>query len=612
MCGILGVHKFNSIKFSVFEEQLKVILHRGPDNGGTWFNENNSVGLGSRRLAIQDLSDNANMPMFSYNHKYIIVFNGEIYNCKELKKSLLKLGYKFKSNSDTECVLHSYTQWGLNCLERLEGMFAIAIYDRQKNTFFLARDRAGEKPIYYCKNNFGFSFSSEIKQLLIDQENSKKINKVALKQFLEDGFIRGRESFIENIFKLPAGSFLIYSLNDSKIFVKKYWDIPPKKAVKSKKEILEKLDILLSNAVETQMISDVPLGVLLSGGVDSSLIATYAAQKVDNLKTFNITFNEHKDLNESEYAKKVANYLGSQHFELDASNVDIDLIDDLVEYFDEQLADSSMLPTFIVSKLTREHVTVALGGDGGDELFGGYSHYLTYSKRHHAIDTSTKYFEKITQKVASSLPLGFKGRNFLLNSIGDSYERFMTNRLFDQFSLKKILSEEYFEEIKNLKSKAFLEKTNSLIYDLTKYDFKNYLVDDILVKIDRASMASSLELRAPFLDKNIIEFAFSEIDDTWKVNNNNLKIILKELLKNKLPINLDQNRKQGFSIPLNKWISTNWFEYFLNEIDELEKIFNKDYVFKMCLNIKRGYSNSSRLFALIMLNKWIKKYNISI
>lgn len=613
MCGILGVLKFNSINISVFEKQLNVIKHRGPDHGGHWFNENNTLGLGSRRLAIRDLTSNGNMPMISSDNNYIIVFNGEIYNVKSLRRSLIKHGFKFKSNTDTECVLNSYLKWGSDCLKRLEGMFAIAIYDKRQNILFLARDRAGEKPLYYCKNNLGFTFSSEIKQLLLDNDIQKKINRKALKQFLEDGYVKGKESFVENIFKLQSGCFLIYEIENSNISINKYWEIPPKKSSKkSLNDNLEKMDYLLSLAVENQMISDVPLGVLLSGGIDSSLVASYAADKVKKLKTFNISFSKHKKFDESDYARKVANYLGTEHVELDASNLDLNLIDELVEFYDEPLADSSMLPTYIVSKLTKEYVTVALGGDGGDELFGGYSHYLNFSKRINALEFSSKYLRKPIEKIATSLPIGFKGRNFLLNSLGDPYERFKTNRLFDKFSLKKILEDEYYQEFCELNTKVEIDKTEDIIYDFTKYDFQNYLTDDILVKIDRASMASSLELRSPFLDKNIIEFAFSEVNSELKVSSNRLKILPKELFKKRLPINLNLERKQGFSIPLNDWISNEWFEYFINEIDELEKIFNKEFVLKMCVNIKKGYTNSSRLFALIILNKWIKKYKISV
>lgn len=612
MCGILGTYKISTIDISLFENQLSAIKHRGPDDGGTWYSEDVKVGLGSRRLAIQDLSSNGHMPMISKNKDIILVFNGEIYNYLELKQILEKLGFIFHSNSDTECVLNAYIAWGTDCLQHFNGMFSIAIYDKQKNHFFIARDRVGEKPLYYWKNKNGFSFSSELKQLLIDDELPKVLNKIALKQYLEDGFVKGKESFILDVFKLPAAHYLIYNIDKLSLNITKYWDVPNFNNNKQNKvELIDKLDSLLSSAVRRQMISDVPLGVLLSGGVDSSLITSYAAENSTKLKTFHISFNGFGKYDESVYARKVANYYNTEHYELSGNDIDFEMIDDLLNYYDEPLGDSSMLPTYLVSKLTKQHVTVALGGDGGDELFGGYSSYFDLYNRSKFLDIYPEMATKLLANVGSKLPVGFKGRNYLINSFGNSYEKFMHNRLYDKHSLKNIFCKEYYENIKFLDSKPELVISKDLIYDLTKYDFKNYLVDDILVKVDRASMASSLELRAPFLDKAVIEFAFSELGSELKVDKQNLKILLKELLKKRLPVNIEINRKQGFSIPLNDWIADKWYYQFVKELNDLPEIFNKEYILKMCYNVKKGYANSSKLYALIILGKWLKKYNIN-
>ncbi len=613
MCGILGVYKKNGIDRKLFNNQLNSIYHRGPDDDGAFFSQENNIGLGSRRLAIQDLSVNGHMPMQTYDGNYIIVYNGEIYNANELRVELISLGEKFISNSDTECILYAYKHWGINCLQKLNGMFSISIYDKLNNLFFIARDRSGEKPLYYWNYNKGFSFSSELKQLLIDNELPRNLNKKAVKQYLEDGYVKGNQSFITDVFKLPAAHFLIYDINDQTLKIDRYWDVPNyENSGKTKEDLKAKLDKLLTNSVKSQMISDVPLGVLLSGGVDSSLITSYAVENTNKLKTFHISFNGFGKFDESVYAKKVANYFNTDHHELNGNEIEFRMIDELLDYYDEPLGDSSMLPTYLVSKLTKQHVTVALGGDGGDELFGGYTSYSNIFDNNKIFLKAPEILKKSLSKLSSNLPIGFRGRNFLINSVGNTYERFLHNRLFDEYSIENVMSKEYFNEIFNIKSKPDIEISSDRLLDVTKYDFKNYLVDDILVKVDRASMASSLELRAPFLDKHIIEFAFSELPSSLKVNDGKLKILLKELLLSRMPnANFNTDRKQGFSLPLNDWIANKWQDNFIEEINEFAHIFDKKVVLQMCLNVKKGYSNSSKLYALIILNKWLKKYKIN-
>lgn len=613
MCGILGVYKKNGIDRNLFCKQLNSIYHRGPDDNGVFFTQENIIGLGSRRLAIQDLSVNGHMPMQTFDGNYTIVYNGEIYNANDLRIQLIKLGEKFISKSDTECILYAYKHWGANCLQKLNGMFSFAIYDKLKNLFFIARDISGEKPLYYWKDKNGFSFSSELKQLLIDEELPRNLNKNGVKQYLEDGYVKGNETFITDVFKLPAAHYLIYNINDQSLNIYRYWNVPNyQNSGKSKDDLKIELDKLLSNSVKRQMISDVPLGVLLSGGVDSSLITSYAVETTNQLKTFHISFNGFGKYDESVYAKKVANYFNTDHYELNGNEIEFNMIDELLDYYDEPLGDSSMLPTYLVSKLTKQHVTVALGGDGGDELFGGYTSYSNILDNNKLFLKTPEILKIVLSKLSSNLPIGFRGRNFLINSVGNTYERFLHNRLFDAYSIKNVLSKEYFNEISNLKSKPDIEISNDRLFDITKYDFQNYLVDDVLVKVDRASMASSLELRAPFLDKHVIEFAFAELPSSLKVNGGNLKFLLKDLLKSRMPdTNFNTDRKQGFSIPLNDWIVNKWQDNFIQEISEFAQIFDKKVILQMCLNVKKGYSNSSKLYALIIINKWLKKYKIN-
>lgn len=613
MCGILGVYKKNGLDIEQFIKQVDLIYHRGPDDFGYWFDDTKKLGLGSRRLSIQDISNNGHMPMTAQDENYVIIFNGEIYNHEEIRLQLSNLGYNFKSKSDTEVVLNSYIAWSHNCLLHLNGMFSIAIFDKKNNQLFLARDRAGEKPLYYWDSEFGFSFSSELKQIIYDNQLSKDLNIIAFKQYLEDGFIKGEQTFIKNVFKLLPGHYLIYDLISEKKIIETYWEIPPYNNNNlSKHEILSKLDFLLSEAVKRQMISDVPLGVLLSGGIDSSLITSYAAEHSSSkIKTFNISFNGFGKYDESVYAKKISNYYDTEHTELSGNEIEFNLIDEILEFFDEPLGDSSILPTYLVSKLTKNHVTVALGGDGGDELFGGYTSYYNFINPNKFYKYTPKAIRNVLSYSGSFLPSGLKGRNFLINSSGSATERFLHNRLFDPYDIKRILSKEFYNKISDIKLKSSFENRGDLLYNMTSYDFQNYLVDDILVKVDRASMASSLELRAPFLDRHIIEFAFSEVRSDFKLNNQGLKLILKDLLKKRLPIDFEMNRKQGFSIPLNNWIANKWHSEFIDEISDLKSIFNKEYILKMCDNVKNGYSNSSKLFAIIILNKWLKKYNIN-
>jgi asparagine synthase (glutamine-hydrolysing) len=612
MCGILGIYKLKKVDKNQFEEQLNIINHRGPDDSGTWFNGDQTLALGSKRLAIQDLSPKGHMPMASDDERFIIAFNGEIYNHFDIRVKLSQQNISFKSNSDTETVLQAFMYWGADCLNQLNGMFAIAIFDQKKRQLFIARDRAGEKPLYYWKHTGGFSCSSELKQLLLDDDLTRKLNPTALKQYLENGFLKGDQSFIKDVFQLPPAHFLQYNIESGQINLQRYWGIPDFKPGKAtQEELLDEFDVLMDRAVKRQMIADVPLGVLLSGGVDSSLVTAYAAKHTQKLRTFHISFDGFGKYNEAEYARTVSKVFNTEHVELSGNDMTFEMIDEALNFYDEPLGDSSMLPTILVSQLTKQYVTVALGGDGGDELFGGYTTYASLLKQRGTIERVPQSLRVFAAKMASALPIGFKGRNFLKQLPGKAEARFLHNRLFDAHSIKSLLATEIYNEIKSIKSKAGIYNSSDFIYNVTRYDFENYLPEDILVKVDRASMSVSLEMRAPFLDKEIIEFAFGKVSGAYKSTESELKILPKLLLKRKMPEEFNVNRKQGFSIPLNDWIASTWFDSFMKEIDDFPVFFNKELVRKMCINIKKGYANSSRLFALVVLSKWIKKYKIN-
>lgn len=613
MCGIIGSYKSSKIDLKLFHEQLLSIKHRGPDDEGLWCSEDQTIGLGSRRLAIQDLSANGHMPMLSNDGRYIIVLNGEIYNHPELKTTLSNKGFSYKSNSDTETVLHAYLQWGKGCLNFLEGMFAFAIYDKLEQTIFIARDIAGEKPLYYWESEDGIEFASELKALLFNTKLERKLNPTALHQYLNNGYTSNDTTFITGVKKLPAAHSLSYDIKDKKISVEKYWEIPDFQLNKvGENELLDKLDRLLADSVKKQLISDLPVGVLLSGGVDSSLIAAYAAEQYSSkIRTFNISFNGFGKYDESIYAKKVAQHFDTEHFELSGNDLTFEMIDSLLDYYDEPIADSSVFPTFLVSELTKQHVTVALGGDGGDELFGGYTHYQRLLKAEKTKNHPLSFLLSGLGKMSSLLPLGLKGRNFLIGFKGSAYDSFLKSDLFDDKSISDLLNTKYFREKFNTALDRHIKISGNLLYDITKYDFQHYMPEDILVKVDRASMASSLEIRAPWLSKKLIEFAFSEVPSYLKATEHNTKILPKRLAEKKLPANLDINRKQGFSIPLSDWIKDKWYNQFEAELNDLpEDLFNKKACLQLLFNEKRGFSNSHRLFALVFFNKWLKKYKV--
>jgi asparagine synthase (glutamine-hydrolysing) len=613
MCGIIGCFNENNIDKQLFVKQLLSIEHRGPDDEGFWLSKEGTIALGSRRLAIQDISSNGHMPMISEDDRYVIVLNGEIYNHPILKQILISDGFKFKSNSDTETVLYSYIKWGKECVNYLEGMFAFAIHDKYEQTIFIARDIAGEKPLYYNVFDTGIEFASEMKALLQNTKVDRKLNPLAFQQYLNNGFVGNDVTFIVGLKKLPAAHFLLYDLKLKSYTVSRYWHVPnfENKNI-AEQDLLSKLDILLSKSVKDQLISDLPVGVLLSGGLDSSLIAAYAAENYSSkIKTFNISFNGFGKFDESVYAKKVAQHFDTEHIELSGNDLSFEMIDRILDYYDEPIADSSVLPTFLVSELTKQYVTVALGGDGGDELFGGYTNYKELLKVEKIKTNQFSFLFEGIAKIASYLPVGLKGRNYLMSFEGSSYENFLKNKFFDDKSILDILNENYIYQNLDTNNKKIIKKTGNILYDITKYDFENYMCEDILVKVDRASMASSLELRAPWLNKNIIEFAFSEVPSYLKANKLNTKILPKKLAKMKLPSNLDINRKQGFSIPISDWIKDRWFKQFEEEINDLpENLFNRKKCLQLLHNEKKGFSNSHRLFALIIFNKWFKKYKV--
>ncbi len=623
MCGIVGI--FSKCPIDNPNRLLTMrdaMIHRGPDSAGVWWSSDKRLGMAHRRLAIIDLSPGGHQPMEDSSGRYAIIFNGEIYNYKELREELLRAGHTFRSSSDTEVLLESYKEWGKSCLQRFIGAFVFVIYDDARQELFLARDRAGEKPLFYKHSNDGFVFASELKAMMADPEFSRELDLDALDYYLTYGYVSGDQAILKETHKLPPGHAMIYSVEKKCATIWRYWQLPenlPRPGV-STDELTEELNTILSEAVRRQLVADVPIGILLSGGIDSSLITAIAA-KVSNqpIKTFTISFPGHGSFDEGPYAKLVAEYFETDHTELVAEPASVSLLPQLVRQYDEPLADHSIVPTAMLAGLVRKSVTVALSGDGGDELFGGYPHYNFLRRIDWLREHMPKGFRKILSSIAShALPVGTRGRNHIIGFEGKAASSVSAiNVYFDKVFRRKLLSPLYrsgYMPSVSPESKKIAQVDTSLnIFQFaTRTDFKTTMVDDYLVKTDRASMLHSLELRAPFLDHRLIEFAFGRMPDNLRATTNERKILLKRLAQRHLPLSLDIDRKQGFSLPLMTWFKGTWGAFMTDVLMEAEpRIFDKKAIMSLIKGQRWGLANTSRLFALTMFELWRREYKIT-
>ena len=533
------------------------IAHRGPDGHGevlTPYNNTYLLGLAHRRLSIVDLSKLGHQPMSSPDKNVFIIFNGEIYNFPSLRKELKDKGHTFKSETDTEVLLHAYLEWGIACLEKLEGMFAFALYDARSNDFYLVRDRMGVKPLYYYKDEDGMVFGSELKPIMMHPGFKKSLNKHALSLFLYHGYITAPHTIFENTYKLEPGTYLHFK--NGKISQKTYWSLKEKfknRVIKNQSEEawVEELDKLLTTSVKSRMVSDVPIGCFLSGGIDSSLITALMQKESSTpIKTFTIGFNEAK-FNEAPYAKEVARHLGTDHHEEYLSVKEAQaLIPDIPTYYDEPFADSSQLPTMLLCRTAKKHVTVALSGDGGDELFCGYGRYDDIIR--------LKKYEKYS-KLGKKAP-------FLKSLIKTVSSNSKVTQFFELHNENSIINSGYLNYLNNfriirghnpsLEAKYWdiLSLTNNFQEKHMLQDLITYLPDDILTKVDRASMGCSLEARVPFVDSHQTVGGSFDIPHHLKYKNGNKKYILKKILDRYVPQSLIDRPKMGFGVPVYTWI----------------------------------------------------------
>jgi asparagine synthase (glutamine-hydrolysing) len=618
MCGILGYSSIDGGAHGDWlEAGVQALRHRGPDDHGRWISEDGSTGFAHTRLAIVDLSPTGHQPMQDHSGVVTITFNGEIYNHHELRRKLEQDGAMFRSTSDTEVLLEAYKKWGAKCLDYLNGMFAFAIHDSRDGRIFCARDRAGEKPFFYHHARGALLFASELKAILANKAVHASINRDALDTYLYMGFVPGERCLLDGFNKLPPGYALEYIPEIDTLKTWRYW-APAEEAAGAAgvdgEALSVRLERLLADAVGRQMEADVPVGVLLSGGVDSSLITALARRHTDDVTTFTIRFPDSRQFDESGHARLIAEHFGTRHVELDAEAASVDLLPLLARQFDEPIIDSSMFPTFLVSKLVRQHCKVALGGDGGDELFGGYIHYprlLWMARNPGRLPLGLRRW--ISRGGLALLPVGFKGRNWLAG-LGTDFQAglpLLANYL-DSATRRRLLPD--------LQLGAFAESfvggrvpgSSDLLQRATLMDFNNYLPGDILVKVDRASMLNSLELRAPFLDHRIVEMSFREVPSDLKASIYGKKILLKKIARRLLPREFDFERKQGFSIPMGKWLSSGpWHDFFRDVLLDKACPYDRK-ILKMLLSGQdKGMNNAEKLFGLVMLELWRREYAVS-
>ncbi len=638
MCGIFGWVSEKPVPEKYIEQVSKWLEHRGPDGKGISKHQihKQSVVFLHRRLSIIDLSENGKQPMTSACGQYEIIFNGEVYNFKEIRSKLIEKGYTFFSNTDTEVVLNAYIEFGEKSLHRFIGMFAFAILDKKKKEIFIARDRAGIKPLYYTLTRKNFVFASELKPIFKLPDENFSINKKILPYYFQFGYFPEPHTVFAEIRKLAPGHCLKYSLKTHAISIEKYWDVTdfylqPAWEL-SEKEILQKTEELLVSSLNYRMIADVPVGVFLSGGYDSSLTAALLQHhRKENITTFTIGFKNPK-YDESQHAKKIAKYLGTRHEEVICSEKEaLEFVEQIPYYYDEPFGDSSAIPTMLVSSLARKKMTVAISSDGGDEVFLGYAKYFFLHKYQNKIGspllkTLLNFFSPGLIEIFNNfLPRKFKQRNIkdrflkFRNAIGAkdfSEAFFLASSYVPPTVVKKILTLSY-ENLQSLTAWKIFPKISRLSFlnQMALMDYKTFMTDDVLVKVDRATMSVSLEGREPFLDHRIIEF-IARVPVSIKYKNNTPKYLSRQILYKYIPKELADKPKSGFQVPLYEWLRKDLkplVEKFISEEKLSEEIYNVPEV----INLKekfygKNYVAPDKLWFVLMFEMWKNKHNINV
>jgi asparagine synthase (glutamine-hydrolysing) len=625
MCGIAGfisqdeASNGRESNASVLDRMCRVISHRGPDDQGTL--AEGMAALGMRRLSIIDLAG-GHQPMSGCDSKLTIVFNGEIYNYRELQRDLESRGHHFKTHSDTEAILHAFEEYGAECVKELRGMFAFAIWDARSQQLFIARDRAGKKPLYYTLTPRGtFIFGSELKSLREHPEFRGQMSVEALDAYLTFGYVPDPLTIFRDVHKLPPGHRLTFA--SGRVHIEQYWDFsyeePQAQTIRSEEDYLEELRALLDESVRMRLVADVPLGAFLSGGVDSSTVVGLMARHTDRpVKTFSIGFHE-DSFNELKYARVAAKHFGTDHRELIVTPDICNIVDELVWYFDEPFADQSSIPTYLVSKLAREHVKVVLSGDGGDELFAGYTRYATDRKRSGFERLPRVLRRGVMQPLSRRLPHGAWGRNYLHKVASDPIDRYIEDiSIFTKLNKPLLYTQDFRRQLGETEAAALFreyaasvsspEPLDALLY----LDSKTYLPGDILTKVDRMSMAVSLEARVPLLDHKLIEFV-TRIPASMKMKGLETKHIFKRAVEGIVPAEILNRPKQGFGVPINEWINAQLRERIRDTFADA-RTRERGYVEPHYIDVlldehERGRRDHSwPLWALLMLELWQRKF----
>lgn len=630
MCGLTGFCDFNKqLSIQDLQKGNDCLLHRGPDDDGTaiFTTPQANIGFGHRRLSILDLSAQGSQPMYSDDKSVAIILNGEVYNFIEIRRELESLGHSFHSNSDTEVIIKAYLQYGIEAVHKFIGMFAFALYDIKKQTVYLLRDRAGVKPLHYYFKNDCLLFASELKSIYTYPVFEKNINEEAVSLFFKYGYIRAPHTIFKNTYKVQPGHYIKIEVENKKVDEVKYYDVldyynKPKLTI-SEEEASAEVEKLFTSAFQYRMVSDVPVGVFLSGGYDSSTVAAILQKNNSKkIKTFTIGFYE-KKYNEAPHAKKVAEYIGTDHHEYYCTTKEAqDIFPMLADIYDEPFGDSSSIPTTLVSRFARKQVTVALSADGGDEIFAGYNRYSQSNKINQVYNKTPEIFRTAIANILPAVPFKYLPRlkhkahafskleEILISgdhhSIADTLSKQYTNR-----QLTKLL-QRFSPGINLYNDIGKINNQNDFINTLLALDYKTYMVDDILVKVDRATMSVGLEGREPFLDQRIIEFV-AQLPSGLKYKNGTKKYLLKKIAHKYIPKQLLDRPKSGFGLPVYEWLKTDLKHllfYYLNE-EQLAKhnFINVQNAIMLRDEFLAGkHNNENQIWLLLMFQMWWNRW----
>jgi len=618
MCGIAGLVGIKNAQDKI-ASMTNALRHRGPDGEGFWQSKSGHVTLGHRRLAVIDLTDAASQPMIDEKAGIALVFNGEIYNFIELRRELQDAGFIFKGHGDSEVLLRGYQQWGPKVLDRISGMFAFGIVDEKRNELLLVRDRCGQKPLYYFKGLHGFAFASEIKALFAANLVERHIDKNGLQDYLAYGYTLGPYTLVEGVCKVMPGEAITINLDALSIRKRLYWQPPTcESPLSSLAEAESKLADLLRDSVRRHLIADVPIGILLSGGLDSSLITAMASEVSERkVKTYTVIFPGHKNHDESAYARSIADHFGTEHTELDIEDSGPEIMEVIARQCDDLIADHAVVPTYLLARRIRTEVTVALSGDGGDELFGGYPHYEWISRQASIRKYLPSWLRKgLSRSVQSMLPPGVRGRNHAIGMAGDITNAIAHVNLYFDATTRARLLDGHFANVNTTPEsrKADIARVRDVpLEQVLLSDFRTTLAEGYLTKVDRASMLASLETRAPWLDDNLVDFAWRAVPTIMKVKNGEKKVLPRRLAKGLFPAMALQPRKQGFTMPLSTWFKGKWGEYFKDVLlDSGQDFLSKRVIEDLFRLQQRGRANQNRIYALTMLALWRTEYTMTL